>query len=323
MIIPESGDEVCFLNSTLKGKVKHELDNGRLLVVLEDGFEIPAYPKELVVSKKGVSNINTVQTIQKETHTDKRFEAGLYLAFCLSKDKPGKDSVNVYLVNNSKVNTLYTIFVNDSALYKGISKGEIAADSALEITSFSLEQSEKWRQWNLHFLPFSKSESELPKPMSCSCKFKEANLVKAEQAIPFLTQKGFLVSMNNHIKKEETKTLSKEFQAINHQSKEIHHIEKVSEIIDLHIESIVLDSKGLLGGQALRIQFDHFRNALEKGHALNLQKIIFIHGIGNGILKDRIRDYLKPLEFVEKFQDADHAKFGAGATEVIYLNNPN
>ena len=48
-----------------------------------------------------------------------------------------------------------------------------------------------------------------------------------------------------------------------------------------------------------------------------LQKVIFIHGVGEGVLKSAIREELKKFPKV-KFNDAPYEKYGYGATEVVF-----
>jgi dsDNA-specific endonuclease/ATPase MutS2 len=48
-------------------------------------------------------------------------------------------------------------------------------------------------------------------------------------------------------------------------------------------------------------------------------KIVFIHGVGNGVLRQTIRDLLRTYEGIE-YSDASYKKFGAGATEVTILS---
>jgi hypothetical protein len=51
-----------------------------------------------------------------------------------------------------------------------------------------------------------------------------------------------------------------------------------------------------------------------------MQKIVFIHGIGNHFLKNKIKNYLgRQKDLVRKYGDADMVKYGGGATEVFLL----
>ncbi len=86
-------------------------------------------------------------------------------------------------------------------------------------------------------------------------------------------------------------------------------------IVDLHIEKLMEDYYGLSNSEKLDIQAIHFRRKLEQAINGHFTKIVFIHGVGNGVLRQTIRDLLRTYEGIE-YSDASYNKFGAGATEV-------
>lgn len=85
--------------------------------------------------------------------------------------------------------------------------------------------------------------------------------------------------------------------------------------VDLHIEELTEDSHLMSNAQKLNLQLAHFQNSLDKAIRGHIRKIVFIHGVGNGILRQSIRDILKRYQGVE-FSDGSYRKYGAGATEV-------
>lgn len=90
-------------------------------------------------------------------------------------------------------------------------------------------------------------------------------------------------------------------------------------IVDLHIEKLLEDHYGLNNSEKLDIQTKHFRKKLEAAINGHFTKIIFIHGVGNGVLRQTIRDLLKTYEGIQ-FSDAAYKQFGAGATEVRIIS---
>ena len=85
--------------------------------------------------------------------------------------------------------------------------------------------------------------------------------------------------------------------------------------IDLHIENITEHPYNLSNSQMLSLQLDYFQDTLEKAVKGHVKKLVFIHGVGNGVLRNSIRTLLKRYEGLE-FSDASYKKYGAGATEV-------
>lgn len=86
--------------------------------------------------------------------------------------------------------------------------------------------------------------------------------------------------------------------------------------VDLHLEELVNPVKGMNNAQMLDIQLRHFQKKLDEAMASNIRKIVFIHGVGNGRLKQEIRKLLAAHRDL-KFHDASYALYGFGATEVV------
>jgi dsDNA-specific endonuclease/ATPase MutS2 len=64
------------------------------------------------------------------------------------------------------------------------------------------------------------------------------------------------------------------------------------------------------------LQKKYFIDCLESAIQNNYKKVTFIHGVGNGILKNAIIKILKDYENVEN-QSASISKFGLGAIDVL------
>ncbi|WP_201984761.1 Smr/MutS family protein [Hymenobacter rubidus] len=87
--------------------------------------------------------------------------------------------------------------------------------------------------------------------------------------------------------------------------------------VDLHLEALRPDSKEELSNTAiLRLQLDAFEDALSRALATNMHEIVFIHGMGNGVLRKEIHRQLSRNKDIKFFEDARKEKFGFGATLV-------
>jgi hypothetical protein len=87
--------------------------------------------------------------------------------------------------------------------------------------------------------------------------------------------------------------------------------------IDLHIQELIDDYRYLNNAEILRIQLSVFKQHLEKAIINNQRKIVFIHGVGEGILKTEIRRIMDQQYVEVSYYDASYQKYGYGATEVI------
>jgi DNA-nicking Smr family endonuclease len=86
--------------------------------------------------------------------------------------------------------------------------------------------------------------------------------------------------------------------------------------VDLHIHELVESESGLSNADMLEIQMQHFDRMLRRAESERIGKIIFIHGVGQGVLRDAIRKTLESYYPNASFHDADHRVYGYGATEV-------
>ncbi|TYA71675.1 Smr/MutS family protein [Seonamhaeicola marinus] len=89
--------------------------------------------------------------------------------------------------------------------------------------------------------------------------------------------------------------------------------------VDLHINQLVKSSKGMSNHDMLTLQLDTAKRQLEYAIKKRIQKIVFIHGVGEGVLKLEL-EYLFGRYNV-KFYDANYQKYGLGATEVYIYQN--
>lgn len=90
--------------------------------------------------------------------------------------------------------------------------------------------------------------------------------------------------------------------------------------VDLHIHQLVDSEKEMTNFEILNIQLATAKKKLEFAIAKKTQRVVFIHGIGEGVLKRELYQMLKkyPVEIFE----ASYTNYGQGATEVyIYQNS--
>lgn len=89
---------------------------------------------------------------------------------------------------------------------------------------------------------------------------------------------------------------------------------------DLHIEKLVPNKRGMSNYDILTLQADTAKRHIEFAIKNRIPKIVFIHGVGEGILKAEL-DFLLGRYDNIAFQDANYQKYGLGATEVYIKQN--
>ena len=151
------------------------------------------------------------------------------------------------------------------------------------------------------------------------------------------TTDGFLMTyfVNELIKNNITsnldyfnrsETLSKKEMDLQPTKKQIEYQKKLDKVekgvpeFDLHIEKLVKNKNGLSNYDILNIQMDIAKKHMEFAIKNRIPKIVFIHGVGEGILKAELDFMLKRYDSIS-FQDANYQKYGSGATEVYFKQN--
>ncbi len=89
--------------------------------------------------------------------------------------------------------------------------------------------------------------------------------------------------------------------------------------VDLHLHKLVHDEAALSDGEKLRFQLEFFERRLNTAIRERKKRVIVIHGVGEGILREEVR---KALQFYEgvRFDDADPRQYGHGATAIEILH---
>lgn len=90
--------------------------------------------------------------------------------------------------------------------------------------------------------------------------------------------------------------------------------------VDLHIGQLVKSSKGMSNHEMLNLQLETAKRQLEFAIRKRIQKVVFIHGVGAGVLKEELNYLFRRYDNV-KYYDADYQKYGTGATEIYIYGN--
>lgn len=90
--------------------------------------------------------------------------------------------------------------------------------------------------------------------------------------------------------------------------------------VDLHIHKLTDSERRMTNYDMLTLQIDTAKQQLEFAMRKRIQKIVFIHGVGEGVLKMELETLFRRYDNI-KYYDADLQKYGLGATEVYIYQN--
>lgn len=346
------GDKVRFLDEMGGGTITALLDNRMVKIETEDGFEIPVLSSELILDYRALAVAKETVTgvIKEKPETAPQPEAvsesntslispwgkvkedeGIYLVYephdqqwLLTGD------LDVFLVNHTAFDILYNLFMETGGILKGIDYGSIPGDSKTILGTISRDDLDDWTKGALQILIHEENVEKLYLPIHADINirinrfFKEGSytsntLVNGKALTSVIALKTTFQAAGN----EETNLkIGSLAQTVRSKTiTETPFIEKYKTqygeaIVDLHIGEIVNNIAGLSSRDMFDIQMEHFKKSLNSAIENDYNKVTFIHGVGNGVLKNALIDTLKNYENLEN-KRASISKFGVGALDVI------
>jgi hypothetical protein len=322
------GDKVKFLNEVGEGIVTRIKDKNTVYVEMNDGFEIP-YPimhlvpihTELILSK---------DTENIELEPDAETADAIYFVVEPDHALPMlTNDYNLYLFNASSFNLLYTYSIKDESYYQTLKHGEVGAFQKVLLKQVKLNFFKEFNTHKISGLLFKNTHYKLQETITETIlinpkSLNPAQLIEHQEfkhaVYAFLLKDNFLAidAVEDTISAEDFIRLKtvKEFKTKSKISKSSKaYLKSLEKEVDLHIEELIKNPDNISSHEKLSIQLEKFEKELDAAMANNFRKITFIHGVGNGRLKQEIITTLKSIKGLS-YQDAPYKIYGFGATEV-------
>ncbi len=262
------------------------------------------------------------------------------------QDNPLTGSLDLYLVNHTGWNVLFNLFQNYEGSYHGTDYGFIKEEAALFLGSIGRSEIEKWSNALCQFVFFMEGKTTPLAPFSGLIHFRPVKIYKEDSFVweSLMRKKAYFTSIvelsalskKSLFEEKNDQETIKIFQEKYREQKpkepqkpaapksflDKHKIDDRIAEVDLHIGELVDDFTNLEKSDLLRIQLDYVDKCLDQAMKERLSKIVFIHGVGNGILKTEVNKMLQRTDNIE-FYDASYARYGMGATEVKFFHSKN
>ncbi|MCF6170301.1 MAG: DUF2027 domain-containing protein [Bacteroidales bacterium] len=350
------GDKVNFLNENGGGTITAIVDQRLVKIETGDGFEMPVLSSDLILDfraqppeeKYEVSGFAaTTKASEPETETAEEFiteinpwgsiqeEKGIYLAF-----EPHEQQwlltgeIDVHLINHTENDILYSLFMQRDGQIKGIDFSSVPKNSKIVIDTIGRDHIEHWTKGYLQVLLHSDLPEKIYLPVHTVIDIKANRFFKEGSFQPntLIQGKALIISIATLSELQaatdtelERKYGQKMKAAIAEPVKEKplidkHRTDMDTAVIDLHIGEVVDNIAGLSSRDMFNIQLDYFRKTLESAIKNDYRKITYIHGVGNGVLKNAIINEMENYDALEN-RMASISKFGVGAVDVLIKPN--
>ena len=108
----------------------------------------------------------------------------------------------------------------------------------------------------------------------------------------------------------------KDEKIIAHEGKKKRQKDDGTLVIDLHADELLETTAGMNAADILHYQLDVFKKTMDENKKKKGQKIVFIHGKGEGVLRHALVHELNYRYKSCTYQDASFQEYGYGATQV-------
>jgi Mismatch repair ATPase (MutS family) len=342
------GDKVRFLNAVGGGVVKSVINKTMVNVEDYDGFEVPTLISELVVidnsltleperraAKREAAPTKEEKVVVKEQpKAEPKYISGkdtpsCYLAFVPQNEaNPVDGELKVYLVNDSNNFVLYNYSHLKNKIYRSVESGKMNPNSKRYLESFTRLDLNDLPEFQFQLFFFREESNKLEAPLVKSLRLNPVKFYRQNSyertryfAQNAIVQSLFEPDMETEVAKLTETEISKVVKEKDEPKVEVKRVSSPDLVeVDLHIHELLDDTRGLANHEMLEIQLGRFRNEMETAIANGTRRIVFIHGIGNGTLKQELRKELTTKYKKYYFQDASFKEYGYGATMVILKN---
>ena len=263
----------------------------------------------------------------------KEIEIGYHLAFVAEGNDINAEYFYVMLINNSENDIIFKYGLKKDGNYIDIEYDRMESNTSIILEVISRSQFEEWSDISIHLFPFNEGKPNKQLPFVAEAYFHPLKVFKGQnfKYYEIIEETAYIISLksgsskkNDDFKELKDKLETKGPKIVGHindlvnkeKFPEKHLVSKEIAEVDLHIDELVEDMDGMTNVQMLSLQLNYFKKMLDSAIANHLKRIIFIHGVGNGKLKNSIAEILATdYPFIEVF-DASMAKYGVGATEI-------
>ncbi|MCW3787039.1 DUF2027 domain-containing protein [Plebeiibacterium sediminum] len=325
------GDRVRFLNE-VGGGIVSRVEGGKMVFVLDDdGFEVPSLITEVVLVEKKVQDRQS-DTVESDDFNEELIEESeeegnpKILLACL-RNATMPTNVTLYLINDSNFYLFYTIGLVVEDQVENQFSGSIEPNTKIELKDYNITQLDG-AKYVVNVLMYRKCVPYKPKDsITYNLKFSGSKLLKdgSYVANEYFNEKAYLNYVLKGVLEEKLEDLTgKKFNSIVREKESVKKVVKPKRRdddqvleVDLHIHELLDDVRGLSNKEMLGYQIEKFHEIMEQNKKNKNKKIVFIHGVGNGVLKNELRKLLDRKYKWHSYQDASFKEYGFGATMVI------
>lgn len=233
-----------------------------------------------------------------------------------------------YIVNDSNYYIHYSYLVAEGNAWTLKSVGEVEPNTKLFIEEFGREVLNDMGRIGVQLTAYKKDKPFLLKPAIDvqfridPVKFYKLHVFEENE---FFEQPSLLFTIvdNDEVarplvvdSKRLKEQMYKDEKIIAHEGKKKRQKDDGTLVIDLHADELLETTAGMNAADILHYQLDVFKKTMDENKKKKGQKIVFIHGKGEGVLRHALVHELNYRYKSCTYQDASFQEYGYGATQV-------
>lgn len=331
----EVGDKIIVLHSDEEGKVT-EIINDKMVMIEVRGVKFPAYMDQIdfpyfkmfsqkkIIEKKKIF----IDEVKKEKPTGRKKVAdGVFINLIPVYDKDifddeVVDKLKLYLINYNEEEYYFKYnlsFLNESHFELN---SKITGLTDFYLHDILFEDLSDNPSFNFEFSLIKENKKKAPF-FERSLKLRGKQIFKKFEEIQLKNEPSFSYELFDFYPDkidEPTIDLTK----LGNAGFRMYEAARIKDylppprtVVDLHIDKLVDYPSDLSPAEILEIQLNEFEKYFELAVLHHLTSIIFIHGIGEGKLRNEIHERLSLKSKVKSYVNQYHHLYGYGATEVF------
>lgn len=233
-----------------------------------------------------------------------------------------------YIVNDSNYYIHYSYLVAEGNAWTLKSVGEVEPNTKLFIEEFGREVLNDMGRIGVQLTAYKKDKPFLLKPaIDVQFRIDPVKFYKLHvfEENDFFEQPSLLFTIvdNDEVarplvvdSKRLKEQMYKDEKIIAHEGKKKRLKDDGTLVIDLHADELLETTAGMNAADILHYQLDVFKKTMDENKKKKGQKIVFIHGKGEGVLRHALVHELNYRYKSCTYQDASFQEYGYGATQV-------
>lgn len=296
------------------------------------------YNKRQIKKENAIHNDEILDKVNSDTHIHVVERSGaetvsMYLGFVpQDKKQISNTKFHLYAINDSNYFLSYTYSLFDGKEWTLLSHNELEPNTKLLISEVRIEDIADFKNGAIQLTSYKVGKPyQLQPTLDVRLRidpvkfyklhtFRENDFFDEDALVVPVVENGVAVKElsidSNKLKEKMLEKQKIDVTAPARKESSKKHDNNEPLVIDLHASELLDTTAGMSNADILNYQLDVFRKTIEEFKKNKGMKIIFIHGKGNGVLRNAVIHELKYRYKSFTYQDASFQEYGYGATQI-------